>query len=381
MPVRSEVRFTDAYIRNLKARAVRYDVFDAACAGFGMRVSTSGTKSWIVLSRNMHRKTRATIGRYPQLPLLEARQRAVMVLREMADGEFQRSNELVYFSNALDEWFEKDQAQNRSVEQVRKTMQLHVIPHLKDFKLLDVQKRDVMRIVDRVGASAPVQANRVLSFMKRFFSWCVERDLLVISPANGLSKFKVETSRERVLKSHELINVWQATFELGYPFGPLIRMLTLTGQRLSEVAKCLWSDIDFNDRKWEITVARAKNKNGHIVHISEPLLHELEQLREMAKFEYLFTTTGVTPVSGFSKAKRRIDKLCGVRDWTFHDLRRTFATISTESLGCDPVVVDRILNHVNGSVKGVAAVYQRGQYLEQRKEVLNKWANFLGRIV
>ena len=260
-------------------------------------------------------------------------------------------------------------------------MQLHVIPHLKDFKLLDVQKRDVMRIVDRVGASAPVQANRVLSFMKRFFSWCVERDLLVISPANGLSKFKVETSRERVLKSHELINVWQATFELGYPFGPLIRMLTLTGQRLSEVAKCLWSDIDFNDRKWEITVARAKNKNGHIVHISEHRLHELEQLREMAKFEYLFTTTGVTPVSGFSKAKRRIDKLCGVRDWTFHDLRRTFATISTESLGCDPVVVDRILNHVNGSVKGVAAVYQRGQYLEQRKEVLNKWGDFLGRIV
>ena len=93
--------------------------------------------------------------------------------------------------------------------------------------------------------------------------------------------------------------------------------------------------------------------------------------------ELIFTTTGRSPVSGFSKAKKQLDTISGVSDWRLHDLRRTFATVATETLGYEPVVVDRTLNHLNGSVKGIAAVYQKGQYLDKRKAVLDAWANYV----
>ena len=101
MPIRSTIRFTDAYIKSLKPTNKRYDVYDASLAGFGIRISPSGTKSWIALSRNMQRKTRITLGRYPQISLSAARQRAMNALLEMADGEFRRSSNLDLFEHAL----------------------------------------------------------------------------------------------------------------------------------------------------------------------------------------------------------------------------------------------------------------------------------------
>lgn len=365
MPIRSSVRFTDAYIKSLKSATKRYDRYDANLAGFGIRVSTSGIKSWVAFSRNMERKTRVTLGRYPQISLGEARQRAMNALLEMADGEFKRSNKPQLFEHALDDWYQKDQAQNKSFLQVKNAMELHVRPHLKDFKLLNIEKRDIIKIIDRIAERAPTQANRVLAFTKRFFNWCVSRDLLAISPANGIGKAKTETSRDRVLSKDELTAVYNATFQMPYPFGPLFRVLIFTGQRLNEVAGATWPEIDLDARKWKLPRDRSKNKASHIVHLSDPVLDELNALVGPAQHTLVFTTTGTTPVSGFSKAKARLDQISGVSNWRLHDLRRTFATIATEELEFEPAVVDRILNHVNGSVKGIAAVYQKGQYLEK----------------
>ena len=377
MPKRAAVRFTDAYIRNLKPADARYDVYDASLAGFGLRVSPTGTKSWIVLSRNLNRKTRATLGRYPQMSLTKARQRAMTSLQMMADGEFNREKSFDTFEQALEEWFSKDQSQNKSFGQVRSAVELHVRPTLKGIKLKDIQKRDIIKLVDLVGRTAPTQANRVLAFTKRFFNWCVSRDLLAVSPANGIAKFSHEVSRDRVLNENELEKVFNATFEMPYPFGPLFRILLMTGQRLNEVSGLTWSEIDFPSETWKIPRDRAKNKTSHVVHLSQPVLEELERLRTISTHDLIFTTTGKTAVSGFSRAKRRLDDLSGVRDWRLHDLRRTFATVATEQLGFQPVIVDRILNHVSGSVKGIAAVYQRGEYLEQRRIALDAWGHYL----
>ena len=377
MPKRAAVRFTDAYIRNLKPADARYDVYDASLAGFGLRVSPTGTKSWIVLSRNLNRKTRATLGRYPQMSLTKARQRAMTSLQMMADGEFNREKSFDTFEQALEEWFSKDQSQNKSFGQVRSAVELHVRPTLKGIKLKDIQKRDIIKLVDLVGRTAPTQANRVLAFTKRFFNWCVSRDLLAVSPANGIAKFSNEVSRDRVLNENELEKVFNATFEIPYPFGPLFRILLMTGQRLNEVSGLTWSEIDFPSETWKIPRDRAKNKTSHVVHLSQPVLEELERLRTISTHDLIFTTTGKTAVSGFSRAKRQLNNLSGVRDWRLHDLRRTFATVATEQLGFQPVIVDRILNHVSGSVKGIAAVYQRGEYLEQRRVALDAWGHYL----
>jgi len=95
----------------------------------------------------------------------------------------------------------------------------------------------------------------------------------------------------------------------------------------------------------------------------------------------LFTTNGTTAVSGFSKVKKRLDIISGVADWRFHDLRRSFATHSTERLGISPVIADKILNHVTGQVRGVAAIYQHGEYLEERRIALQRWGNFIEGLV
>ena len=377
MPKRAEVRFTDAYIRNLKPADARYDVYDASLAGFGLRVSPTGTKSWIVLSRNLNRKTRATLGRYPQLSLADARQRAMTSLQMMADGEFNREKSFDTFEQALEEWYSKDQSKNKSFGQVRSAVELHVRPALKNYKLKDIQKRDIIKLVDLVGRTAPTQANRVLAFTKRFFNWCVSRDLLDVSPANGIAKFSNEVSRDRVLNESELEKVLNATFKMRYPFGPLFRILLMTGQRLNEVSGLTWSEIDMPSATWKIPRDRAKNKASHLVHLSQPVFEELERLRTISRYDLIFTTTGKTAVSGFSRAKHQLDNLSGIRDWRLHDLRRTFATVATEKLGFQPVIVDRILNHISGSVKGVAAVYQRGEYLEQRRIALDAWGHYL----
>ena len=377
MPVRSSMRFTDAYIKSLKPTASRYEKYDANLAGFGIRVSPSGAKSWMAFSRNMERKTRVTLGRYPHMLLGQARQRAMNTLMEMADGEFQRSTKLQLFEHALDDWYKKDQAQNKSFLQVKNAMELHVRPRLKDFKLANIEKRDIIKIIDRIAMKAPTQANRVLAFTKRFFNWCVSRDLLAISPANGIAKAKTEVSRDRVLSKDELRTMYNATFEMPYPFGPLLRILTLTGQRLNEVAGVSWKEINLDAAKWELPRDRSKNKKSHVVHLSNPARKEFDALMNPTNQELVFTTTGKTPVSGFSKAKNQLDKISGVNDWRLHDLRRTFATVATETLGYEPVVVDRVLNHVSGSVKGIAAVYQKGQYLDKRKIVLDAWADYV----
>ena len=242
---------------------------------------------------------------------------------------------------------------------------------------MEIEKRDILRIVDRVGRTAPTQANRVLSFLKRFLNWCVSRDLLDVSPANGIAKFKTEKARDRVLTQTELFRVYQACDKLEYPFGPLFKILLLTGQRLNEVAGMVWEEIDLDEAKWTIPSERAKNKTSHIVHLSQQVIDQLSSLRQFSDSDLVFTTTGNTPVSGFSKSKRKLDALSGVQEWRLHDLRRSFATITTETLGFEPPVVDRILNHVSGSVRGIAAVYQRGEYLEKRREVLEAWAKHL----
>ena len=179
------------------------------------------------------------------------------------------------------------------------------------------------------------------------------------------------------MSEDELAKVWQAATETPYPFGPMFRLLILTGQRRSEVTRAEWAEFNLLDKTWTIPASRAKNGQKHVVHLSDEALALLTGLPRLENSPYLFTTTGTTPVSGFSKAKEALDNACGVTDWRLHDLRRSFATITTGKLGIAPHVIDKVLNHVNGAVKGVAAVYQRAQYMDERQAAMEKWGEYL----
>jgi integrase len=269
-------------------------------------------------------------------------------------------------------------------------MELHVLPKLARRRLDSIKKADVLKITDSIrDAGAEVQANRVLAFLRRFFNFCLERDHLSQNPTAGIAKPTKEVARDRVLSPDEICRVMNAARQMGYPFGPFVEMLVLTGQRRDEVAGMRWDEVSKAENVWVLPASRSKNGKAHTVHLSEAAMAVLRSVPHLDECELVFPATrvrrktedGITPpalpISGFSTAKRRLDEVCGVVNWTLHDLRRSFATHCTERLGQSPVVVDKILNHQSGSVRGIAAVYQRGAYLDERRRAMEAWATFI----
>jgi integrase len=381
MPKRSERAFTDAYLRSLKAPEERTDQYDATMRGLGLRVAPTGTKTWFVMKRVHGKNKRKTFGRYPAISLQDARAKALQLMASMANSEPRMTQAERTFGDAMEEWFTREQNGKRSAGEKRRALNKDVLPAWGKRPLNSITRADVRALLDSVSdRGAPVHANRLLAALRRFFNWAVERDLIYASPAAGIKPPAKEISRERTLTRDELAAIWKATGEMDYPFGPYIRLLILTGQRRNEVAGARWKEFNLADGTWTIPGERAKNGKAHLVHLSQEAIATLNGITRDEGRELVFTTTGTTPVSGFSRAKKALDDASGISNWRIHDLRRTFATIATGELGIEPQVVDKILNHSTGAVAGVAAVYQRAQYLDKRKDAMERWASFVDRL-
>ena len=381
MPNFSNTRLSDTFIKNLKPREERYEVYDANQPGFAVRVSKTGIKSWIVFGRINRQRVRRTLGSYPAMSLSMARERARETLQEIRDGISQKQVAPLRFNEGLELWYEREQASRKSFRNVQNAIALHVKPALRGKLVNQVTKHDLLSIIDGLeDAGKRTQANRVRAYLKRFFKWAAERDLIDLSPAEHLPRAATEASRDRVLSQDELRAVWQAAEQLGYPFGPMTQLLILTGQRRAEVAGALWSEIDLKNRTWTIGKERSKNGKANIIGLSEQAMRLIKQLPRRLGSDYLFTVTGSTASSGFSHAKTRLDRDSGVSDWRLHDLRRTFATHSVEHLAIAPMVIDKILNHQSGVVSGVMAVYQRQELLSERRNALQSWADYLDQL-
>ena len=367
---------TELAIKKAAKATARYDIFDASVRGLGVRIAPSGTKSWFIMRRFNGKMLRTTFGRYPEVGLADARLRAPEVLLKMSKGNTSQGNDT--FETIVAEWIKRDQSKNKSVEQVKTAIKRHVSPVFSGRKLDEIKKQDIIKLIDQItDGGSPVAANRILAFLKRFFNWCVERDILEVSPALSIKVNTGEISRDRVLDVGELFKLWTVEDKLSYPWGAILKLLMLTGARLKEVSEVTWDEISLEEQIWSIPSSRTKNSRPHQIHLSTQAIQILRSLPSVKDQSFLFSTNGVRPVSGFSKAKKRIDLLSGVDNWRFHDLRRSFATYTTEKLEIPPVVIDKVLNHVSGAVKGVAAIYQRGEYLEQRREALQAWGDYL----
>jgi len=376
MPRLSNSRLTDTLIRNLRAKENRYEVFDALLPGFGIRISTSGTKSFIVFGREGTRRTRATLGQYPILSLSEAREAAQAALKAMHQGTYHLDRQVTSYDAVLKDWYKRDQKSKKSFREVERAMAAYVSPKLKGKDLRRVERKELIRIIDAVAdKGTQTQAARLRSYISRLFSWSTERGLLDTNPALNLPKVFKEISRDRVLSRDELIKIWHASELITRQFRVIIRLLILTGQRKSEITGMKWSEINFSEGIWVLPSERSKNGKPHIVHLCTLSLKELQRIPRSG--ELVFSTTGSTPVSGFSNVKKKLDETSSVFNWRLHDLRRTFATMSTETLRLDPHIVDLVLNHQAGTLTGVAKIYQRGSYLEERKEVLTQWDEYI----
>ncbi|WP_299850106.1 site-specific integrase [uncultured Roseovarius sp.] len=261
--------------------------------------------------------------------------------------------------------------------ELRKVLSDH--PHLP---ANDLTKANLQAIVDEKAAAGKfVYANRLRAYLRAFTHWASRRDYLKEDVGFDLEGTGREKARDRVLSMDEARRIYQVTFELGPLWGPMFRLLILTGQRRGEIATLRWSNVDLKAHQLTLPGSQTKDGKPHITHLSDPAQSELEELsggRDGS--EFVFTTTGKTPSSGISKAKRNLDKLLGddVAHWRLHDLRRAMAT-ALAGAGVPEGVVDRIQSHsASGSApSAVARVYQQSDLLPQRAAALDRWAEMV----
>ena len=238
-------------------------------------------------------------------------------------------------------------------------------------------------IVDR---GAPVAANRVIAVLRRLYGWAIERGCVALSPVDRVKAPTAEVSRDCVLDDAEIRLAWQALESVGWPFGAVGQLLLLTGARRTEVSEMRWAEIDITAKTWTIAKERSKNGVAHMIPLSDTAIEILNDLKRVKSKDDFVFTFGRVSVSGFAHKKLEIDAAIAavngapIPSWTYHDLRRTTAS-GMAGMGIAPHVVEAVLNHKNGTIKGVAAIYNRYSYATEKRGALDGWARRLEAIV
>jgi integrase len=270
-------------------------------------------------------------------------------------------------------------SQNRSGKEIARLLRREVGKAWTGKSIHEISKRDVVEVISAIEQrGAPIAANKTLKSIKTFLRWCVGRAVLDQSPAEGVPLPTKEVARDRVLDDQELAQVILAARKIGGAYGGIVEFLALTGQRREEVAGLTWEELDLERRIWTIPKSRTKNGKAHVVHLSDQAMAVLKRADRQGP--YVFSLLGSKPFQEFSGAKPQLDQLSGVIGWRLHDLRRTCVS-GMARLGVPPHVADKILNHQTGTISGVAAVYQRHEFLPERRAAVDVWGVHIGQIV
>jgi integrase len=255
-----------------------------------------------------------------------------------------------------------------------------------DKPIADIDGHDIHSLIDetrRSGApglerrsDGPTEARArvMLSCLSKMFSWLVQHRRVSQNPCKDVHRPEASTARDRVLIDAEIVKFWRATDAERKELSALLKLLLLTGCRLNEVAGMTRTELSDDGATWNIPGSRTKNKRPHVVplaHLARELLNSVKPIAGEAGL--VFTTTGRSPVSGWSKIKRRLDEAMKIPPWRLHDLRRTTATGMAE-IGIAPHIVEAALNHISGAKAGVAGTYNRAAYAEEKRAALERWA-------
>jgi integrase len=402
---------TDIQIKQLALPKARKEVPDGKVSGLYLVVQPSGAKSWAVRYRAAGQPKKLTLGPYPAIALATARKRAQEAIGDIAGGKDPSAEkkasraatraERAAEDNRLDRIaaFYVDLYVKRKVgkawgKEIERLFRVEIIPKLGDKPIGAVTKPDIRDLLDTiVDRGSPITANRTFATLRQLFNWALDRDLINASPMPK-SAPALETARARVLSDEEVRLAWRAFEQVGWPFGTIGKLLLLTGARRDEIAEGTWGEIDFEAKAWTIPATRTKNQEAHEIPLSGIALEILKGLPQLAgKPGFVFTTTGLSPVSGFSKAKRAVDAAVigflkedrhdngkALPHWTLHDLRRTLAT-NLQRLSIRLEVTEAVLNHTSGSRAGIVGVYQRYKYTVEKRQALDAWARRLDAIV
>ncbi|HEV2596433.1 MAG TPA: integrase family protein [Sphingomicrobium sp.] len=381
------------------------DVFlwDDELRGFGLRTTVSGAKSYVFQYRMGGREApsrRYTIGRHgspwtPQTARKEAERVAILVRQgiDPVQADHERRQQAIdlafesYVESFVTLYLQKRWKQWPLGAGV---LRREAVPVLRRKALPTIKRSDLNLIWDRLQ-DRPAVARLTHATLRKMFRWAVSRGDLDRSPLEGVEPPPPVPSRDRVLTDEEIALIWHGCADLGWPFGGLLRLLLLTGQRRDEVASLDWREVDRAQALWTLPSGRAKNRKPHLVPLSSAAVEVLDDLAgatEWPRSGLVFSTTGKSPVSGFSKAKRRLEEYMQravgegrtIDPWRIHDLRRTVAT-GLQRLGVRFEVTEAVLNHVSGSRSGIAGVYQRHDWRDEKARALNAWAEHVSALL
>lgn len=381
----------------------RLEMPDPALAGLYLIVQPTGVKSWALRYRFDGKPAKLTLGRWPVMGVADARVAATASLdvldhgRNPADEKKATAAATVQTDRdkvaaVIDLFLKRHASHNRRGDDVAAMFRREVLAKWGARNIQSITKRDVIDVLDViVDRGSPVTSNRLRAHLNTLFNWAKGRDIIQANPLDGIKPPAPEKARDRVLTNDEIRLFWQATGGMEYPFGPLYRALLLTGQRLREVAEMTWREVEGGI--WTLPASRSKNGDEHTVPLSPEVVDILQSLPKVGRF--IFTTTGSSPVSGFTRAKARLDRLMTeaanhglpagsdpvvIPAFTIHDLRRTAAT-GMAGLRFPPHVVEAVLNHRSGTRRGVAGVYNRFDYAEEKLQAMEGWSRYAMQLV
>jgi integrase len=401
---------TDRSIKAMKppSDGRRTIVWDALMPGMAVRVSGKGKRAFYAVKRRAGRTqpTWVLLGHYPVVGLAEARAAAREVLgalgqghdpASLAEAKRRRAEEAdaSTFAAVVESFIQEHLPKRRSARSYEALIRRELIPVLGEKHIGEIRRRDIIALLKAIvarGQPTPGRrrpksggkhaARHAFAALSKFFNWAVAQDTegLDANPVAGLKPADVlgeVEARDRVLNPAEIAAVWRAAETMGSPFGALLQVLLLSGQRLNEIARCSWEEIEGLDGTHPVLTVpaeRMKGMDGKAAAHTVPLTPAAAAiLRSMPRFtggDFVFTTTGGRrPVGGFSKAAREARELAGIAHWQIHDLRRTARTGLSET-GADTFIGELVIGHRQSGVHGT---YDRHKYDNEKRAALLKW--------
>lgn len=373
-----KIHLTDISIRALTPPSKgQITYWDDTTPGFGVRVSQGGAKSFVLVSGANRQRT--TIGRYPTIKLSDARTEAKRVIAEHTLGKTRYS--AISFEQARDRFLSDCERRNkpRTVQDYTRLLNRHF--RFSKTPISEISTQELMRRINRLN-DTPSEQNHAFIAARVFFRWAARNRLIERSPLEDMSLPAASRSRERVFTEAELSEVYRTARAHPYPYGAIISLLLLTGQRRGEIASLKWGWIDAEAQTITLPSTITKNKRAHTFPYGHTAASVLEEIPELG--EYIFPATrshvrgkATTIFNGWPKAKVFFDKeLENVEPYTLHDLRRTFSS-TLAALGTPIHVTEKLLNHVSGSLSGVAAIYNRHTYMDEMRQAIHTYENHL----
>jgi integrase len=384
---------SDAGVRALKPRAARYAHPDPELAGHYVRVQPSGAKSFVAVTRDPTngKQVWATIGPADLMTVEEAREKARDAIKRVQAGQpaFETPVKAELFADVAEQWLKRHVAAKglRSAPDLARLLKTHVYPRWANRPFLDIRRSDVAALLDEIEDNhGPRQADYVLAIVRSVMNWRAARSDDYSAPiSRGMRRTNPkERARARILSDEELRAAWKAAEGDG-AFGAFIRLLLLTAQRREKVASMRWRDIA--NGTWTIPAeAREKGAGGEL-ELPPAALDIIEAQPRIGESPYVFAGRSVKGrehacLSGFGKRKRALDakvaaELPNVPQWQLHDLRRTARSLMSRA-GVRPDIAERVMGHVQ---PGVAGVYDRHAYFDEKADALAKLAALVDAIV